>query len=62
MGGEFSIKEEGEVVHRDMRGGGGSLRDMRGVGLGGRGGVCVGGMRGSGGEWGRGRRGVVGVE
>ena len=35
---------------------------MRGIGVGERGGVCVGGMRGCRGEWGRGRRGVGGVE
>ena len=29
-----------------MRGGGGSLRDIREIGVGERGGVCVGGMRG----------------
>ena len=29
-----------------MRGGGGRLRDMRGIGLGERGGVCVGDVRG----------------
>ena len=40
-----------------MRGGGGSLRDIREIGVGERGGVCVGGMRGCRGEWGRGRRG-----
>ena len=40
-----------------MRGGGGSLRYIRGIGVGERGGVCVGGMRGCRGEWGRGRRG-----
>ena len=46
------------MVDRDMRG---SLRDMRGIGVEERGGVCVGGMRGCGGEWERGR-GVGGLE